>query len=221
MDLIVFKAINGFAARHDGFEDFVRFVALDAEYFFIALLVVLFFARGRWASRNARHGVVAAGFSMALALGIAQVITHIWARPRPFVAHPDVTHLFVAHRVEPGFPSDHATAAFAIAVSIFLRHKKIGVLAIAMATVMSIGRVAIGVHYPGDVLAGAALGSLCALFFFMPVVRRPLHRLADWAAGLYDSVWRRVSPGPHPSFWRTFGPPVRPRQDRRAGPLLP
>ena len=188
MDLTLFKDLNGFAYHHDRFEDFLRFFSVYAEYMFLALLAVLFLARGRWASRNARHGVVAAGLSAALALGAAQVIVHLWQRPRPFVAHPEVAHLFVQHATDPSFPSDHATAAFAIAVSILLRNRRIGLLAMAMAIVLAVARVAVGVHYPGDVLGGALLGSAAALLLWIPPVRRPLHELADWAAGLYEIV---------------------------------
>jgi len=193
MDLSLFESVNGFAARHDGFEDVLRFFAIDAQYFFVALLAVLFLARGSWGSQNARHGVVAAAFSAALALGIAQVITHLWERPRPFVAHPDVAHLFVSHSLDPSFPSDHATAAFAIAVSIFLRNRRIGAIAIAMAAILAVARVAVGVHYPGDVLGGAALGTLCALFFWLPPVRRPLHAFADRLAAVYDAIVDRLT----------------------------
>jgi undecaprenyl-diphosphatase len=195
VDLSLFESVNGFAVRHDGFEDVLRFFAVDAQYFFMALLAVLFLARGKWESRNARHGVVAAGFSAALALGLAQVITHVWDRPRPFVAHPDVAHLFVASSPDPSFPSDHATAAFAIAVSIFLRNRRIGAVALAMAAILAVARVAVGVHYPGDVVAGALLGTLCALFFWLPAVRRPLHVFADWVAGLYDAAVDRLPVG--------------------------
>ena len=138
------------------------------------------------------------GFSAALALTIAQVISHIWERPRPYVAHPDAAHLFVPPSVDPSFPSDHATAAFAIAVAILLRNRKAGLLALGMAAVLSVARVAVGTHYPGDVLGGAVLGTLCALFFYLPAVRGPLHRLADWAAGIYEraAVFVGASPAP-------------------------
>ena len=193
MDLSLYESINGFAVRHDGFEDVLRFFAVDAQYFFVALLAVLFLARGKWASRNARHGVIAAGFSAALALGIAQVISHIWERPRPYIAHPDVAHLFVPASVDPSFPSDHATAAFAIAVAISLRSRRVGMVALAMAAILAVARVAAGIHYPGDVVAGALLGTLCALFFYLPPVRRPLHALTDRLAALYDTIVDRVA----------------------------
>jgi undecaprenyl-diphosphatase len=152
---------------------------------FVGLLAVLFLARGKWRSLNGRHGVAAAGFSALLALGIAHLIADLWARPRPYVAHPDV-HLFIAPSHDPSFPSDHATAAFAIAVAIFLRHRRAGWVALGLATVLSIARVAVGTHYPGDVAAGAAIGTAAALVLWHPSVRRPLHRLADWAGSIYE-----------------------------------
>src|SRR6266511_1765294 len=88
VDLTLYKALNGFANRHDDFEDVLRLFAVYAQYFFVALLGALFLARGKWRSLNARHGVIAAGFAALLALGAADLISHIWARPRPYVAHP-------------------------------------------------------------------------------------------------------------------------------------
>jgi undecaprenyl-diphosphatase len=185
-DWALFQDLNGLAARHDGFEDVLRFFAVDTQVLFLALLAVLFLARGKWASRNARRGVAAAGFSALLALGAAQLIAHAVDRLRPYEAHPGDTHLFVPASHDPSFPSDHATAAFAIAVAIALRSRRAGALALLLATIVSVARVAVGVHYPGDVLGGAALGALAALLLWIPPVRGPLHRLADWAASLYE-----------------------------------
>jgi undecaprenyl-diphosphatase len=188
VDLTLYKYLNGLAYHHDGFEDLLRFFAQDAQYFFVALLALLFLARGEWASRNARHGVIAAGLSAALALGIAHVISSLWDRPRPYVAHATVSHLFVTASGDPSFPSDHATAAFAIAVSILLRSRRVGLLALAMAVVLAVARVAVGVHYPSDVIGGALVGTSAALLLWIRPVRRPLHALADWASGVYERL---------------------------------
>jgi undecaprenyl-diphosphatase len=152
----------------------------------------VFLARGKWRSVNGRHGVVAAGFSAALALGIAQVIAHIWDRPRPYIAHPGDAHLFISASPDPSFPSDHATAAFAIAVALLLRNRRVGIVAMVMAVVLCVARVAAGTHYPGDVLAGAVLGSAAALVFWHPTVRRPLHALAEFAGRIYEAIVARV-----------------------------
>ena len=186
--------LNGWAYHHDGLEDVLRFFALQAQFFFVGLLAAVFLVRGKWRTVSGRHGVIAAGFSAALALGVAQVISHLWERPRPYLAHPASAHLFIAPSHDGSFPSDHATASFAIAVAIFLRHRKVGAVALAMATVVSVARVAVGTHYPGDVLAGAVLGSASALLLWIPPIRERLHRLADWLGGVYESIARRVLP---------------------------
>jgi undecaprenyl-diphosphatase len=192
MDFTLFKALNGFAVHRDGLEDVLRFFAMDAQYFFVALLGVLFFSTGKWRSVNGRHGVVAAGFSALLALGIGHVIADIWDRARPYDAHPGAVHLFIAPSHDPSFPSDHATAAFAIAVSIWLRNRTAGWLALAMAAVLSVSRVMVGVHYPSDVIAGALLGTGAALILWLPPIRRPLHALAEWAGSVYERALDRL-----------------------------
>jgi undecaprenyl-diphosphatase len=198
VDLSLYEWLNGAAFRHDGLEDWLRFFATDGQFFFIALLAGLFLVYGKWSSRNGRHGVVAAGFSAGLALLVAQVISHLWERPRPYVAHPGDAHLFVSPSADPSFPSDHATASFAIAVAIWLRHRRAGTVALVLAVLVSVGRVAVGTHYPSDVLGGAVLGTAAALFFWWPPVRRPLHALANWAGAVYERMIRgagRLAPG--------------------------
>jgi undecaprenyl-diphosphatase len=185
IDFTIFKALNGLAVGHDGLEDPLRFFAINAQYFFIAVLGALFLARGKWRSVNGRHAVVAAAFSALLALGMAHLLADLWARPRPYLTHPDA-HLFIPRSHDTSFPSDHATAGFAIAVALLLRHRKAGWLAVAMAVVMSLARVVVGTHYPGDVLAGAVVGTVAALVLWHPSVREPLHRLSEWAGRVYE-----------------------------------
>src|SRR6478735_9924421 len=194
MDLTIFHALNGLAVHHDGsVEDPMRFFAVEAPVLFIVLLAGLFLAAGKLRSQSARHGVVAAGFSALLALGIAQILNHLWARPRPYVAHPGDAHLFVPATHDTSFPSDHATAAFAIAVAIALRSRRAGWVALALATLVAVSRVVVGTHCPSDVLAGAAIGTLSALVLYHPLLRGPLHRLADAAGGIWDSLARPLT----------------------------
>jgi undecaprenyl-diphosphatase len=120
-----------------------------------------------------------------LGLLAAKLISELVDRARPFVAEPHQVHLFAAHAADPGFPSDHA-AAFAIAVAIMLRKRTWGWVALGFATVLAIGRVGLGVHYPSDVSAGAALGAAAALLLWMPPLRQRVDRLADRAGGYWD-----------------------------------
>jgi undecaprenyl-diphosphatase len=188
VDFTLYQGLNGLADKSDRFEDVLQFIALYGQYFFVALLAGLFLARGKWGSQNARHGVVAAGLSAALALLIAQFVANLWDRPRPYLAHPVEAHLFIAPSPDSSFPSDHATAAFAIAMAIWLRNRRAGEVALVMAALLGISRVAVGTHYPSDVLAGAAIGIAAALAFWIPAVREPLHRLADWFSAFYERL---------------------------------
>src|SRR4051812_15111468 len=81
MDFVLYKALNGYAVGHDGFEDPMRLITVEAQFVFMVLLGALFVVGGRWRSRSGRRGVVAAGFSALLALGVAHLITDVWARP--------------------------------------------------------------------------------------------------------------------------------------------
>ena len=83
------------------------------------------------------------------------------------------------HGSDASFPSDHATAAFAIATAIWLRWRAAGAVALVLAAVLAVGRVAVGVHYPGDVVAGAALGTGAAVALWWSPLRRATDVVAD------------------------------------------
>jgi undecaprenyl-diphosphatase len=188
VDNDLLQLLNGFFVRHDVVEDTVGAYVNAAELLFLGALLVGFALVGGARRHGARRAVVAAGLSAGLALGIAQLIARAVDRPRPFVADPSGVHLFARHAADPGFPSDHATAAFAIAVAILLRDRRWGAVALSFACVLAVGRVALGVHYPSDVLGGATLGAACALVLWAPPVRGLLNRLADAAGALLDRV---------------------------------
>ena len=168
MDGLLLHALNGLAWRHDWIGDPLELYAKGSEVLF-ALLVAGLLVLGVRRRALLRAGVLAggaAGCSLALAVAVAKLVD----RPRPFVTEPSRVHLLVRHAADPGFPSDHATAAFAIAMAVFLHDRRAGTAALAAAVLLAVDRVAIGVHYPADVLAGAVLGIAVAL---------ALHRAAD------------------------------------------
>lgn len=191
MDWSLLHTLNGFLFHHDVVEDPVlTFVNMSEALFAATLVVICLAAHGsRWASW--RRTAVAAGLSAGLGLAAGQVLTHLIDRARPFVADPSGVHLFSHHAADSSFPSDHATAALAIAVAILLRKRTWGIVVLIPALVVSVGRIALGLHYPSDVLAGMALGTAAALFLWIPPVRAQVDALADFAGRLWDGMLDR------------------------------
>ncbi len=114
--------------------------------------------------RTRRAGVTAL---VALALGglcTNVILKHLFARPRPWL---DVAGLLpLIEEGDPNsFPSGHTCAAFAFAAAVQtgLPRRWGQVLAWCAAALMGLSRLYVGVHYPSDVLAGAAVGALCGL----------------------------------------------------------
>ncbi|MFM7671093.1 MAG: phosphatase PAP2 family protein [Bacteroidota bacterium] len=83
-------------------------------------------------------------------------------RARPAAADPTLVALEDV-RIH-SFPSGHTSSAFALATSISMDHPQLYVVAPAFvyASLVGYSRCYLGVHYPSDVLAGAALGSASA-----------------------------------------------------------
>ncbi|MFA5129748.1 MAG: phosphatase PAP2 family protein [Patescibacteria group bacterium] len=98
-----------------------------------------------------------------LAFATTSVIAGIVHRVRPYLAGAGI-HALVPPNLQSGsFPSSHTAIAAAIAAAITTTHPIIGCIACIIAIVIAFGRVAAGMHYPSDVIGGAAIGLLSAL----------------------------------------------------------
>jgi undecaprenyl-diphosphatase len=171
-DVQLAERANAFAAHHDGWEDAARTYAHLSEPLFIAGLALLaiiglLLRRPRIVSASVLAVVASGG---AVAVAVAAVLAGVVNRPRPFVAHPQI-HAFLAHAPDPGFPSDHATAAFAIAAVLLLRLGRWALPVLLAAAALAMSRVLVGVHYPDDVLAGALLGTAAAVLVCVVAAR--------------------------------------------------
>jgi undecaprenyl-diphosphatase len=172
MDYQLEQLINAPAGAHPLWDALMRGVANGSEPLFLGV-VALWFLSGWIAGRSRdRQGALTAFVAALGALAVVQLIDHLWDRARPFVAHTATVHLLVAHAPDASFPSDHVTAACAIAVVLLAYHRRLGVLALLFAALLAYARVYIGVHYPGDVLGGALLGTLGG--WFLVTVLAPL-----------------------------------------------
>lgn len=199
LDLSLVRDLNGFLARHDAVEDPISRYESWSLLLFAGGLLALVLVAAALRRRGGMRIALSAGVSAALALAVGAGISAIVARPRPFATDPGGVVLFARHAADSGFPSDHATAAFAIAIAVLLRQRAWGRAVVAAAALLAIGRVAIGVHYPSDVLAGALLGSVVAVIVSWGPVRGAVDRIADRIVALAEAVLGRIPLSPTPA----------------------
>lgn len=163
--------ING---MHNPFFDSIMWTVSEKWVWipFYLLLAYLIFRRGTW-----RNGTICL-LMIALLITMtdqtcASLIRPMAERLRP--SNPDnpvsgLIHLVNGyHGGRYGFPSCHAANSFALAVflSLYFKRKAITTLMLAWAVLVSYSRVYLGVHYPGDILGGMAVGTSYAILLYL------------------------------------------------------
>jgi undecaprenyl-diphosphatase len=116
-------------------------------------LMVLLALRGRRDTAARMLGAV------GLVYVVSDVLGTIWRRQRPFARLSEVRPL-AAHGADRSFPSRHVASGLAMAVIGARAHPRLGSIMTCAAWALGVSRVVVGLHYPSDVLAGAALGTL-------------------------------------------------------------
>jgi undecaprenyl-diphosphatase len=177
--------VTGFVGKDPALDAVMRLLVND---FFIPLLICLILL-ALWlgySDRIKRDRVQRIVMNAAVAIGISALVVKLinnfvnpW--PRPFLVNDSVLRESARHAAEtifyfphdPTFPSNGATIAFAAATGVWLGHRKAGAILYALATLWAVARFYAGIHFFVDVVAGAAIGILTALFIskiFMPRV---------------------------------------------------
>lgn len=153
MDIRIFYIINEFAHKNAFVDALGVFFALYALPLLFLCIIVLGLKNRRLLIQGMASG--------ALAYGINAIIGTIIVRHRPFVDHT-VIQLIHKSATSKSFPSDHAALAFAVAgvLSFFYPKWSLGIFTVAL--LIAVSRVFVGVHYPTDIVAGAAVGVVSA-----------------------------------------------------------
>lgn len=102
--------------------------------------------------------------AVASVFGVSELIGWRWRRDRPFARMGDVQEL-IGHGSGRSFPSRHVASGLAMAAVGQAAHPRLGQLMAALAWLLGMSRVAAGLHYPSDVLAGAVLGAVIGRFW--------------------------------------------------------
>jgi len=158
LDQEVLAFLNGLLVGRSNFLD--ELVKIVAVYFIYALPLILLIL---WFSFPERREALWLSFIACMIswLIIAKaIVPNIWFRARPDLELVGAKELLF-HRPDYSFPSDHAAALFAICFGLYaFGWKRAGHWFLTYAVVVSIARVAVGVHFPLDIIAGAAVAAI-------------------------------------------------------------
>ena len=170
LDSRLFLFLNGF---HAGWLDAVM-VAITAMWVWIPLYALLLYMVFKQYGKRGWWVLLAVALLILCSDQLsAHVCKPLFHRLRPCF-NPELEGLVHLPKGLPGgrygFVSSHAANTFAVAMFLtpVLRKKWrwIGWVLFAWALVSSYTRIYVGVHYPGDILAGAVLGVLIGLLFW-------------------------------------------------------
>lgn len=159
IDQNVLVAFNAFFVGRAGWLDFV--VKTLAIYLVYLLPVILLFIWFRYKNRRFEIFASLVGMLVAWFVITKWLVPHyIWFRPRPDLAAFGVKELLF-HRPDYSFPSDHATALFALTFGFYMfKWKRAANWFLLYAVVIAFFRVVIGVHFPLDIIGGM-FSALC------------------------------------------------------------
>ncbi|MEG0035930.1 MAG: phosphatase PAP2 family protein [Oscillospiraceae bacterium] len=110
------------------------------------------------------------GFDLLICLMITAVLNNLLIKELVSRLRPYDTIAALSILVEPeasfSFPSGHASASLAAALALTLAFGKKGAFAYIPAVLIAISRCYVGVHYPTDIFAGMAVGTIVALLTY-------------------------------------------------------
>ncbi|MCE3551375.1 phosphatase PAP2 family protein [Pseudonocardia sp. RS11V-5] len=219
LNVSAFEQVAAWAAQTGRLHPVVAGFATYGVVVFAAFLVVNFSYARRTGGVEQVAAACWAPVGVLVAVGVNQAFVAAVHEPRPFTMLPQTTVL-VARSTDYAFPSDHAVMAGATVAGLWLSARA-GVRAgwlrwagLVAALLMAFSRVYVGVHWPGDVVAGLVLGAAVALVGYLVtrvllvavlgmVVRTPVRPL------FLPTTAATTGDGRNPG-----GPPVTNRPDR-------
>ncbi len=170
----VFQAIFSFAGKSPVLDAFGIFLAEYLPYFLVAGIFFFVFSYDGWRKRGAL--TIFFIFSLILSRGvIGYLISFFFPIDRPFIPLDFVP--LVGKVVSPAFPAGYAVVFFTLAFALFCVNRSWGGIYFLAASVVSFGRIFVGVQWPLDILGGllvAFLGTGISWLLFQPYLKKLL-----------------------------------------------
>lgn len=156
-DLSLCQALNR-AARLRSVQRLFAWVSRAGDgIFWYALMGALPLLYGAAGLTAALHMALTAGVGVA----VYKLLKGRFVRPRPFAAHATIA-MGAAPLDRGSFPSGHTLHAVAFSLTVLAYFPGLWWLVAPFALLVALSRMVLGLHYPSDVLAGAAVGASLA-----------------------------------------------------------
>ncbi|PEE39920.1 undecaprenyl-diphosphatase [Bacillus pseudomycoides] len=191
LNIDAFRAINDLGKQYSFLNSTMIFLAEYMVYFLGLIIIAYWFTR----SRKNKMMIIQAMFAFVIAEIIGKLAGKFHLNYQPFAVLPDVNKL-VDHAVDNSFPSDHTILFFSICFSFWLVRKKTGWLWLVLAFCVAISRIWVGVHYPFDVVTGALVGSISAIFSYWLT---PKITFIKQLLNLYEKIEQNILPSKNKS----------------------
>lgn len=155
MNQILFSFFYRLAHKSSALDALLVFIAQDLIW--IVLIALFFYLLKLGDKRKAIRDIIVVFGAAGVGIVAATVLKNLFNTLRPFVELPSVQSLIT----ESGnaFPSGHTTLLFALAGALWRDYRGTAILVGIIGLFVGLSRIAVGVHWPIDILGGALLGS--------------------------------------------------------------
>ena len=162
----------------------------DADNWVLPILLLILYL-GFFGGKKGKIALCLLIISLSLNDSIcAQLLKPFFERVRPSHISIEGLNLLVSKGGKWSMPSNHASNMFSLAVILSYFYDRFKILLFLLAIMIAISRVYVGVHYPGDVIAGALVGysiSWIVITLWVIIKMRELKRRQTW-------VWYESDP---------------------------
>ncbi|MEN8205677.1 MAG: phosphatase PAP2 family protein [Pseudomonadota bacterium] len=205
-DLTIINFLNRFSCHSWTFDNTLEFISENHLIKGAVLISILWWGWFRLNKNQLciRIHVISTILGCFLAMAIARsLVVLLPFRPRPL--HNEGLNMLLPYGMKPSdlegassLPSDHAVLFYALSAGMFFISGRTGVLAIVYTTLfIAFPRVYLGLHYPTDILLGAAIGIAICLFCNLTVINekvsRPILGWSDSKPELFYPVFFLIS----------------------------